>query len=45
MTTNMLQLFKSVLLEGANFPSTYNEVQKMITDLGFMYENIEACAK
>ena len=42
--TNMLQLFKSVLPKGADLPSTYYEAWKMITDLGFGYEKIEACA-
>jgi len=42
--TNMLQLFKSVLPEDANLPSTYYEARKMIADLGFWYEKIKTCA-
>ncbi|XP_048502755.2 uncharacterized protein LOC125498568 [Beta vulgaris subsp. vulgaris] len=41
--TSMLQMFKSALPKGADVPSNYYEARKMITDLGFNYEKIEAC--
>ncbi|XP_057247474.1 uncharacterized protein LOC104885382 [Beta vulgaris subsp. vulgaris] len=41
--TSMLQMFKSALPKGADVPSNYYEARKMITDLGFHYEKIEAC--
>lgn len=39
--TSMLKMFKSVLPEDANVPSTYYEARKMITDLGFDYERLK----
>ncbi|XP_065861009.1 uncharacterized protein [Euphorbia lathyris] len=41
--TSMLKMFKNVLPKGADVPSNYYEARKMITDLGFAYEKIEAC--
>ncbi|XP_056688291.1 uncharacterized protein [Spinacia oleracea] len=41
--TKMLKMYKRVLPKDANVPSTYREARKMVTDLGFDYEKIEAC--
>ncbi|XP_021751073.1 uncharacterized protein LOC110716747 [Chenopodium quinoa] len=41
--TNMLQLFKNALPEGADLPSNYYEARKTITDPGFDYKKIESC--
>ncbi|XP_048496335.2 uncharacterized protein LOC125495610 [Beta vulgaris subsp. vulgaris] len=41
--TSMLKMYKDVLPEGAHVPLNYYEARKMITDLGFDYEKIEAC--
>ncbi|XP_021855645.2 uncharacterized protein [Spinacia oleracea] len=40
---NNLKMYKDVLPKGADVPSNYYEARKMITDLGFDYEKIEAC--
>ncbi|XP_021733288.1 uncharacterized protein LOC110700108 [Chenopodium quinoa] len=41
--TSMLHMFKNALPKGADLPSNYYEARKMITNLGFDYEKIEAC--
>ncbi|XP_021728377.1 uncharacterized protein LOC110695456 [Chenopodium quinoa] len=41
--TSMLHMFKNALPKGADLPSNYYEARKIITNLGFDYEKIEAC--
>ncbi|XP_021764702.1 uncharacterized protein LOC110729281 [Chenopodium quinoa] len=41
--TSMLHMFKNALPKGAVLPSNYCEARKIITNLGFDYEKIEAC--
>ena len=40
---SMLHMYKKALPKGADLPSNYYEARKMITNLGFDSEKIEAC--